>query len=371
MSLKKILVFICFISFNTPLAAKNNLNVLLINPSIKNDPFWHQVEELTKKAAKDLDIKLDVIYGNGNRFLQIQELKNYLSHNEIPQYIMLVNYPGGALNTFEFLEKYAVKIITLEQTISGKEKKEIGMPRGKYKNWVAEIYHDNKKASQLLASSLFEKAKNKGKPLVVAGVSGHFGSESAIRNSGLLSMSEEYKADLKQIVYAQWSRENAYEKTFKLLKRYPDISVIWCASDEMALGVINAVKRMGFIPGEDIFIGGFDWIQSALLSIKQNEMSASVGGHFMMGVWALVSLYDNENGRVRFKDQSIDESTFDLELIEDINISTYSALLDQSSLMKVDFKKLSLFHNPNKKEYNFKLLEILNSLEFNKTKKRP
>jgi len=371
MSLKIILIFICFISFNNALAANKSINVLLLNPSIINDPFWHQVEALTKKAAKDLDIELDVIYGNGNRFLQIQALKNYLSHNEIPDYIMLLNYPGGALTTFNLLSKYPVKIITLEQTISGKEKQEIGLPRGKFKSWIAEIYHDNKNAAQLLASSLFKKAKDKGKPLVVAGISGHFGSESSIRNSGLLLASEEYKADLKQIVYAQWSRKNAYDKTFKLLKRYPDISVIWCASDEMALGAIKAVKKMGLIPSKDIFIGGFDWIQSAILSIKQNEMSASVGGHFMMGVWALITIYDKERGIDRFKDQSVDKSLFDLELIENINISTYSALLDQSTLLEIDFKKLSLFHDQNKKEYSFKLLDTLNTLEFNKTKKRP
>ena len=38
---------------------------------------------------------------------------------------MLVNYPGGALNTFDFLAKYPVKIITLEQTILGKEKNQL------------------------------------------------------------------------------------------------------------------------------------------------------------------------------------------------------------------------------------------------------
>jgi len=359
MNLKKIML--CFYIFFSTCsgATEDKLNVLLINPSIENDPFWHQVEELTKKAAKDLDIKLDVIYGHGNRFLQLQEIKSYLSQNDTPEYIMLVNYPGGALSTLSFLEKYPVKIITLEQTISGKEKKNIGIPRGKFKNWVGEIFHDNKKASELLANNLLSKAKKRGKPLVVAGISGHFGSESIIRNSGLISASESYEADLKQIVYAQWSRKNAYDKTFKLLKRYPDISVIWCASDEMALGAINAIKRLGLKPGKDIFIGGFDWIQSAILSIEQNEMSASVGGHFMMGVWGLLSLYDKEEGIDRFKGNNIDKSTFDLELIENTNISSYSVLLEQSALMNIDFKKLSLSHYPDNKEYDFKLLDML------------
>ena len=357
MNLRIVFLFISIIFLNNALAAKNNLNVLLINPSIENDPFWHQVEALTKKAAEDLDIKLDVIYGNGNRFIQLQVLKKYLSQNEVPDYIMLVNYPGGSLNTFDFLAKYPVKIITLEQTISGKEKKSIGHPNGKFKNWVGEIFHDNKKASQLLASRLFEKAKKKGKPLIVAGISGHFGSESAIRNSGLVAAVDSYQAELKQIVYAQWSREDAYTKTFKLLKRYPNISILWCASDEMALGAINAIKRMGLKPGKDIFVGGFDWIKEGINSIKKNEMTASVGGHFMMGAWGLLAIYDKEFGIDRLKKGN--ESTFELELIESDNIATYSALFNQRFLKEVDFKRLSLFHSPTQTSSSFKLTDIL------------
>ena len=356
MSLKVIFLFLCIIFFKTSFAT-NNLNVLLVNPSIKNDPFWHQVEVLTKKAAKDLDINLNVIHGNGNRFIQLQALKNYFSTNKTPDYIMLVNYPGGAFNTFEFLSKYSVKIITLEQTISGEEKKAIGKPQGNFKNWLGEIFNDNKKASEILANALFTKARINGKPLVVAGIRGHFGSESAIRNSGLILAAEAFKADLKQIVYAQWSRDDAYKKTFRLLKRYPNISVIWCASDEMALGVINAIKRKGLIPGKDIFVGGFDWIEEGINSIKKNEMTASVGGHFMMGAWGLLAIYDKELGIDRLKKGS--ESTFKLELIESDNIAMYSTLLNHRSLMEIDFKQLSLFYSPTQTSSSFKLADIL------------
>lgn len=52
MNLRIVFLFNSIIFFNSALAAKNNLNVLLINPSIENDPFWHQVETLTKKLQK-------------------------------------------------------------------------------------------------------------------------------------------------------------------------------------------------------------------------------------------------------------------------------------------------------------------------------
>ena len=125
----------------------------------------------------------------------------------------------------------------------------------------------------------------------------------------------------------------------------------------MALGVINAIKIKGLKPGEDIFVGGFDWIEAAIKSIKIEEMSASVGGHFMMGAWAVLAIYDKEHGIDRF--QKGNKSTFELELIESNNITVYSSLLNQSLFMGIDFKKLSLFHFPNNTKNGFKLADIL------------
>ncbi len=106
----------------------------MLNPSIKNDPFWHKIEIITKQAATELNYELSVIYGQGTRYFQLEELKKYFAQNPVPNYVILMNYPGHALLTMEYLKNYRVKIITLEQTITNEKRVAIGKPGENYNN---------------------------------------------------------------------------------------------------------------------------------------------------------------------------------------------------------------------------------------------
>ena len=43
-------------------------------------------------------------------------------------------------------------------------------------------------------------------------------------------------------MYASWNKQESENKVSRLLQRYPDTNVIWCASDLMAQGALEAVK---------------------------------------------------------------------------------------------------------------------------------
>ena len=71
----------CHLSWgNEVLVSKNAINskvsVLLVNPSIENDPFWHKIEQITKHAAHELSLLiLTIIHGHGTRFFQFRRIK--------------------------------------------------------------------------------------------------------------------------------------------------------------------------------------------------------------------------------------------------------------------------------------------------------
>lgn len=74
-----------------------------------------------------------------------------------------------------------------------------------------------------------------------------------------------------------------------LKKRYPNTNIYWCAGDQLALKILQ-------LESSDIVIGGFDWLPVALQKIKQGELDASVGGHFLMVAIGLIKIVDYENG---------------------------------------------------------------------------
>lgn len=92
----------------------------------------------------------------------------------------------------------------------------------------------------------------------------------------LESHSMEVDEDL--IVFGDFDSEKAYEKTIELFEKHPGIDGLYCASDFMALGAMNALKDMGRRVPQDISVFGFDgimmgeFVTPTLSTIKQNNL---------------------------------------------------------------------------------------------------
>lgn len=65
----------------------------------------------------------------------------------------------------------------------------------------------------------------------------------------------------KSVRYADYFEQKAYEETFKLLEDRPELEGIFAASDQMALGVMRALREMGKRIPEDVAVAGIDGIQ--------------------------------------------------------------------------------------------------------------
>ncbi|CCQ11159.1 periplasmic sugar-binding protein, putative [Pseudoalteromonas luteoviolacea B = ATCC 29581] len=312
--------------------------MLLVNPSIENDPFWFKVERVAQAAAQQLNIELSIIYGDGNRFAQLEELKKYLEYQAIPDYVVLIHYPGGAIQASKLLSQYPVQFITLEQTISGKEREAIGKPKQYYPNWIGEIYHDNYHAGYELAKALSEPLLQRKLPVYPILLNGHYGSESDARSDGARAYFSSQNIEIVQSVFANWSQEQAIEKTEKLIRRHPEINVIWSASDLMAIGSESAVYAAKL--DHTVQIGGFDWLDDVVPLIQNGQINASVGGHFMMAAWALVSLYDHHNKRSYW--QNNQELIFDLTVLNQKTMAELSWLSKDHDWSLVDFRALTL-----------------------------
>ncbi|MCQ8878412.1 ABC transporter substrate-binding protein [Pseudoalteromonas shioyasakiensis] len=355
----KYFITILMLTLSVQVNAVEKLSVLFVNPSIAGEPFWTKVQKIMEVSAAQHNVKLDVIYGEGNRYIQLAELKKYLKYRATPDYVVLLNYPGGAEQSMSLLEQFDVKFITLEQTIAAQEKAAIGQPKQIYKNWLGEIYHDNFKAGKVLAEALITKAiEQKLSPQIVA-INGHYGSESDSRSAGLIDYLKQHNLQLNQTVYASWSKLEAMSKTEKLLQRYPNTNVIWTASDLMALGAFTAVKDKD----QPFFIGGFDWLRDNLLLIKRKKLTASVGGHYLMGGWALVTLVDHHSGNTFW--QNNNKIEIDLGVITQDNIAQYDYLIDIADWSFLDFKRLSLFES-KQDVYKFDVAQLRKDKQQNK-----
>lgn len=104
----------------------------------------------------------------------------------------------------------------------------------------------------------------------------------ALRNSGI-------SLDASWIYDGNFIEETAYAKTKIMLEDHPDVTAIFCASDVMAIGVIEALKSFGKRVPEDISVVGFDDMPAARLAY--GGITTVKQSFYEMGVMGAEALY--------------------------------------------------------------------------------
>lgn len=363
--MKRFFIFVLLFT-SLPVAA---LDVVLLNPSNGQSVFWQRVTALTQGAANDLAINLEIINSDSNHVLQITHINQIISRNKKPDYVIFMPYKESIIQTFNALEKARIPFVTLEKIYGEKKAALVGLPQAKYQYWLGEMYNDNIKASTELSKTLINhaiKLNNKRALQTAIAITGDNFIGSFKRWHGFKQVCDQYQQlTLAQVIRANWSRNIARSKYAFLRKKYPNIAIVWTASDQMALGVVDELKNQQRNTGKPIIIGGFDWIPEALNAIKNGELTASVGGHFLQGAWTLIKIFDHHQGKKVFK--KLDDTAYIEMLVADkTNIERYHFLATELDLERINFAKFSLTHSANKqkeKGYQFGVNQFISNFD--------
>ena len=327
---------------------------MFVSPSTPDDPFFSRVELFTRLAAKNLDMQLSIVYGEAHRIYQHEVLKKLLAEQQ-PDYLLVQVFSGSGKALFDLLKDYPqTKVISLEHLLLNHETEIVGKPGEIYKNWISELTFDNQSASELLSRYLLQACEAQAKlgRNGIVGVNGLHGQEALQRQAGLVEAADRLpEFELHQVVNAKWLREVAQQSVRSLLGRYPKTSVIWSASDWMALGAIDAILPL-LENGQTFCVGGFDWLPSVVDAVEKQKITASIGGHFMLGAWAMVMVYDHARGALP-QGKNGTNPTLNLELMHAGNVRQIAPLLEPEAWEKVDFRRYSLYHNPGTQRVRF------------------
>jgi len=344
------------------------VDVILLNPSNNDSAFWQRVVFLTQGAADDLDINLEIINADNNHILQLNHIRHIITTKNRPDYVLFMPYKESTIQAFNVLEKAKIPFVTLEKIYGSKISTLIGRPQEKYQYWLGEMYHDNIKASVKLSQALIKqalKSKKERQINTAIAITGDNFIGSFKRWHGLKQVSNNYQyLDVAQVIRANWNRQIAQSKYDFLSKKYQKIDIVWTASDQMALGVSDAALEQKLIIGRDVVIGGFDWIPEALNAVQEGRLTATVGGHFLQGAWALIKVFDHHQGKDVFK-KSDNQDHIQMLVADQTNINRYKVLATEINLEQVNFAEFSLTHIDNKQKqfgYRFSIDEFIKAL---------
>lgn len=272
--------------------------VLLTNS--EHSEFWHLTEQAAQKAAKDLGIELQVISLDGNPLRPVRVLSALVNAPKKPNAVLFSNMKNTGKAVLEILENHRIHSFIFDNGFAASD--QIGLPGSEYLFWQAELLSNNEASSRKLTQDLIEAALSQfevSEPLPMIALEGNPSSEvNAERLLGMYDTLKKYKSvvEIKQVFRTRWSTKHARNAVLATFQRYPNVKLIWTASDAMAMSATRTLLEIGKKPGEDVFVTGFDRLPQIQGYIDQGHIVNSYGGHYMSAAWGIVYMYDFFNG---------------------------------------------------------------------------
>jgi len=139
--------------------------------------------------------------------------------------------------------------------------------------WVAHMGVDGVPSGYYVASELFKAMGGSGKIVALQGL---LANVPAIqRFDGLKqALAENSGIELLEDQTAEWDRTKAVAVTEAFLAKYPDLTGIWAANDNMGLGALEALRTAG--KAGEIPVVGIDGTSEAINACISGEFAATV-----------------------------------------------------------------------------------------------
>lgn len=331
-------------------------------------PWSDSVLSAMYAAAEDLGIEFTVYAGGHWPGETLTRVRTLVNGPDRPDYLIVTVHRAIGARVLEIAEQAGVPIFVISAGLLEKERALYGGPREHFHQWIGQMLPDDEQAGYDLANRLLDEALRQrkvapdGRVQLVALGGIPVDQPTIEREKGLRrAVSERGDVNLLQIVPEDWTRETAERRTPLILRRYPETTVIWAANDSMALGTIDALPPLGREPGTDILLGGVNWSPLGLDAVGNGEMVATVGGHFLEGVWALVLLYDHHHG-LDFARERVDWRSEMLPITRRNLPRCLEFLGDSQRWEAIDFRAFSKAENPGLSHYDFSFEALLDQL---------
>lgn len=333
-------------------------SVLFLNPGEVDEAFWVSYSQFMQAAAKDLGIDLRIVYSRRMPELTVAQARQALQGPNRPDYLVFANEQYIAPQVLRLAQGSGVKLFMVNASLTANQMSLLGERPDR----LGSLVPNDEEGGYLMAKELIRQHRPvaPGQTIEMLAFSGLKITPSAqLREKGMLrALAEHPEVRLRQLVYGGWAHKRAYEQAKLLRQRYPNVSLVWSANDEMAFGAMQAYTEGGQVPGKDVLFSAVNTSEKALQAKVQGRLTALIGGHFTLGGWALVELHDIDRGvdlnRYGGRDRQV-------PLLQLIDTATARRMLAMGNAPDygVDFRKMSAKGRPAGYRYPFTLQTLM------------
>lgn len=261
-----------------------------------NHEYFENCVEFANKCAEEFNCTVNVYNADNNADTMSKNVEDAIAAGV--DGILIDPYYASGTKCAEMCEAAEIPMIAFDSDI------EEFNPQEDYKQYISFIGPDDADAGYNMACNLFDNATpDEDGTLYVGVVQGTPGTAVATnREVGFDKALGEYtndkgmKIEVVGRVNGDFAAETSLSATEDLLQKSDKINGIWAANGGTATGVMAACKNAGLEPGKDITIVGMDLNSSNVEAVANGELQYDIGGHWLVGGYAVIQMYDYLNG---------------------------------------------------------------------------
>ncbi|MEV0404677.1 substrate-binding domain-containing protein [Actinoallomurus sp. NPDC050550] len=229
-----------------------------LSVSTLNNPYFVQLRQGAEAEAKKEGVKITVTDAQNDASQQVNQVQNFVSQNMKAIIINPVD-SSAAAPAVKAADRSKIPVIAADRGVTGADAAQT-------------VASDNVAGGKLAAQELGKALGGKGKVAVLQGTAGT--SAARDRQQGF---AEGIKAFPGIQVVAQqpadFDRTKGLDVMTNLIQAHSDITGVFAANDEMALG---AIKALGGKAGKQVKVVGFDGTPDGIKAIQAGTLTADV-----------------------------------------------------------------------------------------------
>ena len=219
---------------------------------------WMKAQRLgVIETAKKHGFDLSVVDANDDPSKQVQDIED-LVVKQMDAIIINTYYADAITPAVREVNDAGIPLVVLSSSLAS------GV------DWTAHLAIDNLGTAVNAGNVYVEKLDGKGKVILMEGKTGSFVNEE--RTRGWRTVIEQNPGiEIAGHAVANYERGLALRKMEEFLQSVRDINAVYCNNDEMALGVLQAVREADL--QEQIWITGYDGVQPEVMqAISDGEL---------------------------------------------------------------------------------------------------
>lgn len=242
------------------------VTIALVMKTLTN-PFFVEMEKGARQAEAELGINLLVKTGAQETSIeqQIAIIRSLIEEN-VDAIVIAPADSRELIPVLSEAQKAGIAIINIDNRLDPEVSKKSGLVDVPY------ISVDNEQGAYLSAKYIADQVTVPTKAAILEGIRSAKNAEDR-KNGALRAFGENSNIDVVALETANWKIDEAYGVVANLLEQHPDIDLLYCANDMMALGAIRYLEDTG---QHDILVAAYDALAEAKTAIGEGKLQATI-----------------------------------------------------------------------------------------------